>query len=97
MATPFPLVVAVSTPFANVPLAPVCGGAVNVTTTPFAGDPFVVTVTTSGANARLTAAVCGVPLVAAIWGGAAGGAVELELPQPVKKTKARKITARTHV
>jgi hypothetical protein len=68
VATPFALVVAVVTPPANVPLAPVAGGAANVTSTPPRGDPPPdVTSTTSGAeNAALTVALCGVPLVAVI-------------------------------
>jgi hypothetical protein len=66
VATPLELVVAVFTPPAKLPLAP-DEGAVNVTVTPLAGDPFVVTVATSGAaNAVPTVALCGVPLVAAI-------------------------------
>jgi hypothetical protein len=60
------LVVAVFTPFANVPLAPVAGTP-NVTVAPLTGVPFDVTVTTSGAaNAAFTVALCGVPLVAVI-------------------------------
>jgi orotate phosphoribosyltransferase-like protein len=86
------LVVAVFTPPAKVPLAPVCAGAVNVTVTPLVGVPPVVTVATSNAvNAVLTVALCGVPLVAAIETTLG---VELELPQAVKKAKARKIIAR---
>jgi len=95
-ATPLALVVSVSVvvPFANVPLAPEAG-AVNVTVAPLVGDPPVVTVATSGAaNAVLTVALCGVPLVAAIVSTGGGGA-ECELLQPVHKTKARKIKART--
>jgi hypothetical protein len=66
VATPFALVVAVFTPPANVPPAPIAGTS-NVTSTPFSGDPPDVTVTTSGAaNAALTVALCGVPLVAVI-------------------------------
>jgi hypothetical protein len=57
VATPLALVVAVLTPPANVPLAPV-DGAVKVTTTPLVGEPPVVTVATNGAeNAAFTVAV----------------------------------------
>ncbi|MGA8984481.1 MAG: hypothetical protein WB470_17520, partial [Candidatus Acidiferrales bacterium] len=71
VATPLAFVVAVFAPPANVPLAPVAGG-VNVTTTPLTQAPPFITVATSGAaNAVLTVAVCGVPLVAAIVSGAA--------------------------
>jgi hypothetical protein len=65
---PLELVVAVAVllPPAKVPLAPLAG-AVKVTTTPLVGDPPVVTVATRGAaNAVLTTALCGVPLVAVI-------------------------------
>jgi hypothetical protein len=62
-------VVAVLTPPANVPLAPVAG-TVNVTTTPLVGDPFVVTVATIGSpNAPLMEWLCDMPLVAVITGG----------------------------
>jgi hypothetical protein len=51
---------------ANVPLAPVAG-AVKTTNAPLTGNPPMVTVATRGAeNAVLSAALCGVPLVAAI-------------------------------
>jgi hypothetical protein len=64
VATPDPLVVAVFTPPANVPLAPLTGW-VNVTVTPLAGFPPEVTVTTNGfANGVPTVVLCGVPLVA---------------------------------
>jgi len=65
VATPLAFVVAVLTPPANVPLAPLPGG-VNVTTTPLTGLlPASVTVATRGAaNAVLIVAFCGVPLVA---------------------------------
>jgi hypothetical protein len=65
VATPLAFVVAVFTPPANVPLAPLAGG-VKVTTTPLTGlFPESVTVATNGAaNAVLIAALCGVPLVA---------------------------------
>jgi hypothetical protein len=95
VATPLALVVAVVVfvPFAKVPLAPVMG-AVNVTVTPLTGvEPLSRTVATSGAaNAVLTAALCGVPLVAAID---STGGVELEpLPQPNRKLNVRKIKPR---
>jgi hypothetical protein len=91
VATPLAFVVAVFTPPAKVPLAPVAG-AVNVTTTPLVGDPPVVTVATSGAaNAALTAALCGVPLVAVIE---TTGGVELELPQPARKNNGKRDKAR---
>jgi hypothetical protein len=65
VATPLALVVAVFTPPAKLPLAPVLG-AVNVTVTPLTGfDPLSRTVTTSGnAKAELTATLCAEPLVA---------------------------------
>ena len=57
LAMPFASVVAVFMPPWKAPLAPVTGGA-NVTTTPLAGAPPVVTATTRGAaNAALIAAV----------------------------------------
>jgi hypothetical protein len=66
VATPLALVFAVVTPPANVPLGPVAGTS-KVTSAPLTGDPFAVTVATSGAaNAALTVALCGVPLVAVI-------------------------------
>jgi hypothetical protein len=83
VATPFESVVAVAV-FAgaelpNVPLAPE-DGAVKVTVTPLAGDPPEVTVATSGAaNAVLTAALCGAPLVAAIE-SVPGGVVPVPVP-----------------
>jgi hypothetical protein len=66
VATPLAFVVAVFTPPAKVPLAPLAGG-VNVTTTPLTGLlPESVTVATNGAaNAVLIAVLCGVPLVTA--------------------------------
>jgi hypothetical protein len=79
VATPLAFVVAVFAPPANVPLAPVAGG-VNVTTTPLTPAPPFVTVATSGAaKAVLTAALCGVPLVAAIVSGAVAVLVRLKL------------------
>src|ERR1019366_5270915 len=70
VATPLPLVVAVFTPPAKLPLAPVAG-AVKVTVTPATGlPPLSFTVATSGAaNAVLMAALCGVPLLAVIEAG----------------------------
>jgi len=66
VARPLESVVAVLTPPANVPLAPVAG-AVNVTTTPPVGDPFVVTLATIGCpNAPLIEWLCDTPLVAVI-------------------------------
>ena len=67
VANPPALVVAVFTPPANVPPAPV-GGTANVTSAPLTGFWLASnTVTTSGAaNAALTDALCGVPLVAVI-------------------------------
>jgi hypothetical protein len=66
VATPLALVIAVFTPPANVPLAPIVGTS-NVTVAPLTGAPFDATVTTSGAvNPELTVALCGVPLVAVI-------------------------------
>ena len=64
VATPLALVVAVFTPPANVPLAPL-PGAVNVTTTPLTGlFPESVTVATNGApKAVLIGALCPDPLV----------------------------------
>jgi hypothetical protein len=67
VATPLAFVVAVFTPPANVPLAPL-PGAVKVTVAPATGfPPLSFTVATSGAaNAVLIVALCGVPLVAAM-------------------------------
>ena len=89
LATPLESVESVSVfvPPANVPLAP-AAGAVKVTNAPLNGDPPMVTVATNGAaNAVLTIADCGDPLVAAI---VSGGGLKLELLQLVKETKARK-------
>jgi len=65
VATPLALVVAVFTPPANVPLAPLAG-AVNVTVTPLTPlPPLSFTVATKGAaKAALMGVLCGVPLVA---------------------------------
>jgi hypothetical protein len=64
VATPLAFVVAVFTPPANVPLAPLVG-AVNVTNTPLTGlFPASVAVATKGAtNAVLIAVLCPDPLV----------------------------------
>src|SRR6202140_1600597 len=66
VATPLALVTAVFTPPANVPLAPVCAGAVNVTVTPETGLlPLSFTVAFNAVvNAVLIVADCGVPAVA---------------------------------
>jgi hypothetical protein len=82
VATPLALVVAVLVPPAKVPLAPVWAGAVKVTVTPLAGDPFDVTVATSGlVNAVPTVALCPPPLVAviAMVGGTPAVFVRLKL------------------
>ena len=70
VATPEPLVMAVVTPPANVPEAPVAG-AVNVTVTPAIPLPFdVVTVAINRfVKAVLTVALCGVPPVACMEDG----------------------------
>src|SRR6202035_3258925 len=72
VATPLALVIAVFAPPANVPLAPVCAGAVNVTVAPTTGLlPASFTVACSAAvNAVLMVAVCGGPPVAVIAAGA---------------------------
>jgi hypothetical protein len=70
VATPLAFVVAVFTPPANVPLAPL-GGAVNVTTTPLTGL-FAASRTVAcscTANAVLIVALCGVPAVAVTLAG----------------------------
>src|SRR6266699_6123003 len=66
VATPLAFVVAVFTPPANVPLAPLPGG-VNVTTTPLTRlFPASVTVATNGAaNVVLIVALCPEPLLTA--------------------------------
>ena len=71
VATPEALVVAVVTPPANVPLAPL-PGAVNVTVTPLTRlFPESFTVACSWVvNAALTVALCGEPAVAVIVAGA---------------------------
>ena len=65
VAIPEELVVAVFTPPANVPDAPLLGG-LNVTVAPFTGFPLESsTMATNGlANAVPTVALCGVPLLA---------------------------------
>jgi hypothetical protein len=70
VATPLAFVVAVFTPPANVPLAPLVG-AVNVTTTPLTGlFPASLTVACSGtANVVLTVVLCGAPPVAVTLAG----------------------------
>lgn len=86
VATPLELVVSVSVlvPLVvNMPLAP-DEGAVNVTVAPLTGEPPCVTVATSGAvNATPTAALCGVPLVAAIV--SAAGVDFDELPHAMRR------------
>jgi hypothetical protein len=70
VATPLAFVVAVFTPFAKVPLGPVCAGAVNVTVPPASGcPPLSLTVAFKVApNIVSIVALCGVPLVAVIEG-----------------------------
>jgi hypothetical protein len=70
VATPLAVEVAVFTPPANVPLAPLPGG-VNVTSTPPTGlFPASVTVATNGAaKAALIAALCPEPLVTVTFAG----------------------------
>src|ERR1700686_4695774 len=75
VATPLALVTAVFAPPANVPLAPVCAGAVNVTVTPETRlllASFTVAFN-AVVNAALMVTVCGVPAVAVI--AAAGPAL----------------------
>ena len=71
VATPCALVVAVFTPPAKVPLAPLAG-AVNVTVMPLAGlfDASLTVACSWVVNAVLIVAVCGVPAVAVIFAGA---------------------------
>ena len=87
VATPEALVTAVFTPPANVPEAPLLG-AVKVTVTPLTGCPVeLVTVTASGLpNAIPTAALCGVPPLAAIE-AAFGGAEVLTVKLYVAETE----------
>jgi hypothetical protein len=67
VATPDAFVVAVFTPPANVPLAPL-PGAVNVTVTPLTGllKESLTVACSWVVNAVLTVALCGVPAVAAM-------------------------------
>jgi hypothetical protein len=83
VALPFASVISVSVfvPFANVPDGAAAGaGAVNVTDAPLTRFPSSsVTVATRGfANAVLTVALCGVPLVATIKDGGADVFVRLK-------------------
>ena len=68
VATPCAFVVAVFTPPANVPLAPLVG-AVNVTVTPLTGllSESVTVACNCVVNAVFTVALCGVPAVAEIF------------------------------
>ncbi len=70
VATPLAFVVAVFTPPANVPLAPLAGG-VNVTTTPLTGllEGSLTVTCSCNVNAVLTVALWGVPAVAVIVDG----------------------------
>src|ERR1700688_4091715 len=80
-ATPLAFVTAVFTPPANVPLAPVCAGAVNVTVTPLTGWlPESFTVACSAVvNAVLIVALCGVPAVVVIAAGSPAVLVRAKL------------------
>ena len=71
VATPLALVTAVFTPPANVPLAPACAGAVNVTVTPDSGLLLAsITVACRAvANAVPIAVLCGVPAVVVMLAG----------------------------
>jgi hypothetical protein len=93
VARPFASVVCISVLVefdANVPLAPVSAGAVNVTDTPGIGVPPVATSATSGApNAVPTAVVCGVPLFAVT---ASTGAVFVRLKLTDGTPKAEAVT-----
>jgi hypothetical protein len=79
VATPLAFVTAVFNPPANVPLAPVCAGAANVTVAPLTGfPPLSFTVACRAvANAELIAALWGVPAVAVME--AAGPAMFVKL------------------
>ncbi len=70
VATPDALVVAVVTPPAKVPLAPLVGAA-NVTVTPLTGllKESLTVACNCVANAVLTVALCGVPTLAVIVAG----------------------------
>jgi hypothetical protein len=71
VATPWAFVIAVFTPPANVPLAPLAG-AVKVTVTPFKGlfEASFTVACSCVANAVLVFALCGVPPVAVMLGPA---------------------------
>jgi hypothetical protein len=74
VATPLAFVTAVFTPPANVPLGPVCAGAVNVTVIPGTGlllASFTVACNVD-ANDVPTVAFCGVPAVAVTDAGGPG-------------------------
>jgi hypothetical protein len=80
---------------ANVPLAPVAG-AVNITTMPPAGNPFVVTVAVRGwPKAPLTSWLWGVPFIAAtdMIGGKLTtlGRFELQLTSPSRQAAIIKV------
>src|SRR5258708_23548983 len=74
-ATPCALVVAVFTPLANVPLAPLVG-AVKVTVTPFTGlfDASLTVACSCVANSVLRVALWAVPAVPVVLAGAPAGA-----------------------
>src|SRR5258707_12110898 len=80
VATPLALVTAVFAPPANVPLAPVCAGAVNVTVTPGTGFPLPSVTVAANAVPKtvLIAALCGVPAVAAMLAAAPAVFVRLK-------------------
>src|SRR6202162_2475565 len=81
VATPLAFVTAVFTPPANVPLAPVCAGAVNVTVTPETGLPpeSVTSAWSVDPRAVLIGALCGVPLETAMLAGGTGRFVREKL------------------
>jgi hypothetical protein len=87
VATPDAFVVAVFTPPAKLPLAPVLG-AVNVTVTPVSAFPLAsITLATSGAPKAVSSFVlCGVPLVAVILAGDEAVFVNEKLAAPVIPT-----------
>src|ERR1700680_1738223 len=83
VATPLALVTAVFTPPANVPLAPVCAGAVNVTVTPeirLLLASFTVACS-AVANAVLIVGLGGFPPVAAIVAAAPALLVRAKLAE----------------
>src|ERR1700687_3751933 len=89
-ATPLAFVTAVFTPPANVPLAPVCAGAVNVTVTPLTGlllASFTVACRLV-ANAALPAALCVVPDVAATLAADPALLVRTKFAGPIAPTLA---------